>query len=332
MSREFDARTAAKLQPGNGMAPEQHYADESRNPSRTVAASDQSSYIERATAVLQSRSAQPRSAGSATAPSAGSRYRIDPAVVKTNSGGAAVHAREEYNGILVFQSADVVRFSPDGTVESSATQPLGNHGERSSIPRVSSVNATIAAAHFVAAPTSDEAEERDQFGEPRRKIPVDLSGFSPKILSERGDPERHTLLGGEPLPTTVSASLIWFPLDGDLRLTWEIVLTLPSHEPWRVLVDADNQNILYSHCLTLQVMANANVYLPDGNRRAPAPESSSTHRVLWFAYREWSAERLSAGLGRRGPHRRKCSERTPECEWGIYWRIRRKRHDDVQSS
>jgi hypothetical protein len=199
MSREFDARTAAKLQPETRIAPEQHYGDESRNRSRTVAASDQSSYIERATAVLQSRSAQSRSAASATAPSAGYRYRIDPAVVKANSGGAAVHAREEYNGILVFQSADVVRFSPDGAVESSAAQPLGNNGERSSIPRVSSVNATIAAAHFVAAPASDEAGERDQFGEPRRKTPVDLSGFSPKILSERGEIITATETGGSVL-------------------------------------------------------------------------------------------------------------------------------------
>ena len=99
--------------------------------------------------------------------------------------------------------------------------------------------------------------------------PVDLSGFSPQVVSQEDGAERLAFLGGAPFQETISASLVWFELSGALRLAWQIVLQLPETgstqgEKWRVLVDAHRGEILYSHCLTLHVTARGNVYLPDG--------------------------------------------------------------------
>jgi extracellular elastinolytic metalloproteinase len=191
-------------------------------------------------------------------------FRVDPTVARTTAGAAAVHAQQEYKGILVFQASEVVRFAPTGVLEDTAGKSVTVTGDPSPDPTLSSVDAAVAAVQFVATPAADELDQTDEFGEPLHTVAVDTSGFAPTVVSEDASAERRTTLEGAPLEEPVHASLVWLPLDAGLRLTWQVVLTLPTTEQWRVLVDAADGNVLYAHLLTTGAKARGNVYMPDG--------------------------------------------------------------------
>ena len=68
-----------------------------------------------------------------------------------------------------------------------------------------------------------------------------------------------------PFGDAVDVKLTWFDLNAELRLAWEMVLRLPTDgDHYRVMVDAQDGSVLYSHLLTARVAAKANVVYPDG--------------------------------------------------------------------
>src|SRR5262249_2589342 len=55
-----------------------------------------------------------------------------------------------------------------------------------------------------------------------------------------------TVLDRGSLGDFIKVSLIWFPLQSAVRLCWEVVISLRKNEDmFRILVDADNGQILY---------------------------------------------------------------------------------------
>jgi hypothetical protein len=96
---------------------------------------------------------------------------------------------------------------------------------------------------------------------------VDLSGFEPTVI--RTCPEeafRPTALEAGPFGDEITANLLWFPIDGDLRLTWETVITLPAYESqYHTIVDAETGEILYCKQLVNYVAGIGNVYVRDGD-------------------------------------------------------------------
>jgi extracellular elastinolytic metalloproteinase len=117
-------------------------------------------------------------------------------------------------------------------------------------------------------PHADEQTAKDEFGQPLKLTRVDLTGFAPNIIAAFADkPERLTMLEAGPFGDKIKASLLWFLLDGDLRLTWEVIITMPNYEEqYRALVDADNGEILYCRQLVQHILARGNVYRVDGGR------------------------------------------------------------------
>lgn len=194
-------------------------------------------------------------------------FVADPNPKEISSGAVAVYLQQQYKGIPVFQAAQTVRFDPEGTLRETAGTSITISQDIDVSPKISVEDAVLKAAEFVASPQPDEEERRDQFGEPLRFTHVDISNFVPKttaVFLEK--PERPTVLEAGPFGDEFKARLIWFQLDNDnTRLAWEVIVTLPNYEgQYRVLVDTDNGEILYSHQLIRQIAAIGNVFLVDG--------------------------------------------------------------------
>jgi extracellular elastinolytic metalloproteinase len=193
-------------------------------------------------------------------------FVADPHVQKTTSGAVAVHLQQQYKGISIFQAAETVRFAPDGTLTETAGSSVTVAQEMDVAPRVSVQEAVLKAAQHVAVPHEDEQGATDPFGEPLTFASVDLTGFEPQIIATFPDkPEQPTVLEAGPFGDKIKANLIWFPLDDDLLLAWEVMVTMPDYEgQYRTLVDAESGEILYCRQLVQFVAAQGNVYRVDG--------------------------------------------------------------------
>jgi extracellular elastinolytic metalloproteinase len=193
-------------------------------------------------------------------------FAPDPQVQETTSGAVAVHLQQLYKDIPVFETAQAVRFAPDGAIQDSVGSSVTITEDVDVSPSLSAEEAVLRAAQHVAEPQPDEYGAVDQFGEPLGLTSVDLSGFEPEVSAafpNRAD--RPTVLGAGPFEQEIRANLLWFPMDGDVRLTWETVITLPNYEgQYRTIVDAETGEILYCKQLILYVAARGNVYVRDG--------------------------------------------------------------------
>jgi extracellular elastinolytic metalloproteinase len=193
-------------------------------------------------------------------------FAPDPQAQQTTSGAVAVHLQQLYKGIPIFGAAQAVRFAPDGALQDTAGSSITIAEELDAAPSLAVEEAVRIAAEHVAVPQPDEQEATDQFREPMRPSRVDLSGFGPTVI--RTSPEeahRPTALEAGPFGDEITANLLWFPIDGDLRLTWETVITLPNYESqYRTIVDAETGEILYCKQLVNYVAAAGNVYVRDG--------------------------------------------------------------------
>jgi len=119
----------------------------------------------------------------------------------------------------------------------------------------------------VSEPDSDEQGKTDQFGEPLNFKRVDLTNFEPKIITTfHNKPDLPTILESGPFQDTIRASLVLFPLNNDdIRLSWEIILTMPEYEGmYRTIVDASTNEILYTHQTMNYLSAHGNVFTVDG--------------------------------------------------------------------
>ncbi|MBK9940821.1 MAG: M36 family metallopeptidase [Kouleothrix sp.] len=194
-------------------------------------------------------------------------YQPDPHVQTASSGAVAVHLQQLYKGIPIFQAGQAVRFTPDGRLQEALGSAVPIAQERSATPQIALQVAVQRAAAHVATPDADEYGAVDQFGEPLPVMPIDLSGFEPQVLASFANtPARLSTLAPGPFADPIKAQLIWFDLDGDLRLCWEVVLTLPNHSgQYRTLVDATTGAIQYCRQLIATIAARGNVYPRDGS-------------------------------------------------------------------
>src|SRR5262245_23644010 len=142
----------------------------------TVAASEDgvaedappSAFVERALDYL--RSVQP-ALGLTAEPA--QEFVADPQPLTTSTGAHAVHFTQEYLGIGIFQSAQTVRFNPDGTIIDTAGTVLNVTTELSIEPQITAQVAVLRAANHIAEPDDDEQGQVDQFGQPVNYRSVD---------------------------------------------------------------------------------------------------------------------------------------------------------------
>jgi extracellular elastinolytic metalloproteinase len=234
------------------------------NPSMIAsesAPSERGNYIQRALDHMQGIR---RALGfAATQPA---EYVADPNIQETSSGAVAVHLQQQYKSIPIFQAAQAVRFSPDGTLKETAGTTVTVMHEKDVRPKLSVIEGVLIAARYISVPHPEEKTARDQFGQLRKITSVDLTRFVPKVVATfPNKPEQPTVLDPGPFGDKIKAGLIWFPLDNDLRLSWEVIIAMPRYEgQYRTMVDAETGEILYCRQILQSVAIRGNVYRVDG--------------------------------------------------------------------
>jgi extracellular elastinolytic metalloproteinase len=225
------------------------------------APSERGNYAERALEYLQNINEALGLA--ATQPA---EFAPDPHVLQTSSNAVTVHFQQLYKGIPIFETGQAVRFAPDGAIRDTAGSSITITEELDTAPRLAVEEAVRIAAEHVAVPQPDELDTTDQFGEPMAPSRVDLSGFEPTVIgTSPEEPARHTVFEAGPFGDEIKANLLWFPMDGDPKLTWETVITIPNYEGrYRTIVDAETGEILYCQQLINYVAARGNVFVRDG--------------------------------------------------------------------
>lgn len=193
-------------------------------------------------------------------------YQADPDYQTTSSGSVAVHLQQRYKGIPIFQASETVRFEPGGAIRETVGSSITIPDEVPVSSALTVEQAVLKAAQHVAVPDADEQGAKDQFGEPLKLARVNLAGWEPKVSAAFAEkPERLTVLLAGPFGDQIKARLVWFSLDGALRLTWEVILTMPEfHGQYRTLVDAQTGEILFCRQLVHSVRGRGNVFRVDG--------------------------------------------------------------------
>jgi extracellular elastinolytic metalloproteinase len=277
-----------------------------------AAPAEKGNYVQRALDHMRSIS---RALGlEATQPA---EYQADPHMQQTSSGSVTVHLQQQYKGIPIYQATEAVRFSPNGVLEETVGSSVTVPEELDISPTLSAQEAVLKAAQHVAVPHADEQGHKDPFGEPLHLQTVDLTGFSPRVIAAFADKaDQPTVLEAGPFGDKIKASLIWFPMLGDLRLAWETILTMPNGEgQYRVLVDSEIGQILLCHQLMQTVVARGNVYVRDGaspRQMVDFPRPLSDHGLPlgslpsgfpddWVSDSRTSGNSTFAHLGATGP-------------------------------
>src|SRR2546421_1943446 len=191
----------------------------------------------------------------------------DHHIQRTSSGAAAVHLGQHFKGIRIFQASQTVRFARKGAWRETAGTSIKIAEDQAVVIRVSVSDAVMKAAQHVATPDKDELTTKDQFGEQRKMTSMDLHGFAPKlVMAFKNVADQPAVLEAGPFGDKFKASLVWFPLQEEVRLAWQVMVTMPSGEGlYRTLVDAGTGDILYCHQLMNYVAAKGNVFLVDGD-------------------------------------------------------------------
>ena len=195
-------------------------------------------------------------------------YLADEDYQTTSDGSVSVHLQQTYRGLKIFEATQVVRFTPNGALADTLGETISVDRVLDTIPQVSIAEAVLKAARHVATPGDDEHNQVDSFGEPLHCSTIDLTGVSFEVMQEfPGASDQKTYFKPGPFDDRIKANLIWFPLDNDLRLAWEIEICLPDSEGhYRIMIDADDGSVLYCHQRMQWAAGRGNVYQVDGGQ------------------------------------------------------------------
>lgn len=196
-------------------------------------------------------------------------FAADPQVQTTSTGAVAVHLRQQYKGIGIYDAAETVRFHADGSIEEVAGRSVSVPADAPVVAAVSPEQALRTAAAHVAEASDPADAPTDQFGEPMVDPGLDLTDFAPVLRTSGADrPDRPTTFDAPPFQHVVTVSLVWLPVAGTLRLCWQTKLAVPDGAVYRVLVDAGDGSVALAVRLTRSVAGRADVVLVPGT--APA--------------------------------------------------------------
>jgi extracellular elastinolytic metalloproteinase len=195
-------------------------------------------------------------------------YLADPDHQVTSAGAVAVHARQAYKSIPIYEAAETVRFDPEGRLIEVAGRSHTVAGDVPVAPTLTAEEALQAAARHVAEGGDGDGEATDPFGQPLEEPTLNLRDFEPVRRTAAEDrPDRVTTFDAPPFPHAVTVTLMWFPLDGALRLAWHTKLQVPGGALYRLLVDAADGRILLCRRLTRSLTGRAEVVLTAGQPR-----------------------------------------------------------------
>jgi extracellular elastinolytic metalloproteinase len=202
-------------------------------------------------------------------------FKMDPTVQITSANTKVVHAQQRYLSKDIFQSGTSVSFDANDSVKGVTGNVVTIDQNLPTIPQLSSDEAVSIAFRLISELPSGQ---KDQFGE---SITIKKSNLEAKslevYLKPEGDPTMTTYY--KPIPDTemIKARLLWFELaPNDLKLSWEVLVTLKDSLQFRTIVDAtkniketDNKQdlVLYHKVVTKFLKAKMNIYKVNGGHQ-----------------------------------------------------------------
>jgi extracellular elastinolytic metalloproteinase len=198
-------------------------------------------------------------------------FKMDPTIQTTSADTKVVHAQQRYLSKDIFQSGMTVTFDANDSIKGVSGNVITIDQNLPTISKLSSEDAVSIAFGLISKLPSGQ---KDQFGEPLtiKKSSLDAKGLEVDVKPE-GDPAMTTYYKA-PDTEMISARLLWFELaPNDLRLSWEVLVTLKDSLQFMTLVDAtknikdtDNKQdlVLYHKVLTKFLKAKMNVFKVDG--------------------------------------------------------------------
>jgi extracellular elastinolytic metalloproteinase len=197
--------------------------------------------------------------------------KMDPTVQITSAETKVVHAQQRYLSKDIFQSGMSVSFDANDSIKGVTGNVITIDQNLPTLPQLSSEDAVSIAFGLISELPSGQ---KDQFGEPLtiEKSSLDTKGLQ-VVVNPEGDPAMTTYYKG-PDRKTIKARLLWFELaPNDLRLSWEVLVSLEDSLQFRTIVDAtknikdtDNKQdvVLYHKVVTKFLKAKLNVYRVNG--------------------------------------------------------------------
>lgn len=283
MGREVDLRGTS------GLAQSNQVQVQSLNltpPAGFVLQNERGNFTRRATDLLQSATARRGQADSLLGTAQPAEFAPDPIVQRTSSGARVVNLQQRFKDIRIFQQSQTVRFSPADSLNDAVGSIATVADDLPVTPKCTPEEAVLVAAKQVATPADDERV--DAFGQTMNLHEVSLDGFQPRVVAAFVNyASVPTVLEAGPFGAPFKANLLWFPINGALRLTWEVIVTMPKEQgQFRVVVDTDTKTVLYCKQLMHSILARGNVYSVDGGQG----------RQLVDFPRKWSDYGLNDGL------------------------------------
>ena len=116
------------------------------------------------------------------APAQPPEFLADPDPQLTSSGAAAVHLKQQYKGIPIYDASQTVRFDPDGAIREVAGRSYTVDQDLPVAPATSADDALRVAAEYLSRGEgeTDSAVPRDPFGQAVADRPWTL-GFAPQV-------------------------------------------------------------------------------------------------------------------------------------------------------
>ena len=200
------------------------------------------------------------------APAQPNEFAPDPQTQTTSSGAVVVHLQQSYKSIPIFQADQAVTFTPLGAIDQTNGTAVTIPSDVAATPTIAVGAAAKIAAQFLARPQPEDAGQKDSFGQPAPAVAIDSSSWQPRVIAVFGaKADAPTVLEGGPFGDVIKALLVWF-FSTEPRLAWHFVFVMPAYQgQYRVIVDAQNGEILYSHQLMRGVTAAGNVFQRDGS-------------------------------------------------------------------
>jgi subtilase family serine protease len=151
---------------------------------------------------------------------------------------------QSFDGVPVFDGAVTVHVKADGTVARVTSSAARGAGRSFQDTTTAAGAASAAAAHV----------RPGQF-------------FAATRRSSDGGPRRRERFARGPFLRDVDAALVWLPVDGRLRLAWQVDIT-PDGEPqaYDVIVDAADGSVLVRRNRVLSIEGSGRVIQSDATR------------------------------------------------------------------
>ncbi|MBY5408457.1 M28 family peptidase [Rhizobium leguminosarum] len=203
---------------------------------------------------------QPASLG--FAPGSPAEFAPDPVIQKTSSGAAAVHLKQLYRGLTVFQMSRVVRFGPSGQLVDAAGDTASIPGDLDTEAKLNIENAVLSMAKHLATTALNETV-KDQFGEEAALPTINIDEFQPTVIAGFPLPSRPTVFDKGPFQNPIPVYLLVFNQPDRPRLAWHAVFTFPDYaDQYTMMIAADNADgdILYCKSTIHHAMARGRVF------------------------------------------------------------------------